>query len=273
MGVTISIVLLVVIALIAAVVVRWRLGQSAAGDRRGTEPLSRRTVRRRARARGGLAANLDQPRPRRRDRRHARRLPMPVWHRRKGDLSLIEVNEAYARAVDSTREATIAEQRELGIGVFGEDGRALALRARTVNALQRESHHIVVGGSRRLIEITEAPLPQFRPACRLCPRLHRHRSQGEPSSTRHTDSHAEVLETSRSRSRSTAPTRGSVFSIAPSPRCGGSRTEWLDAQSQHRRIAGTAARAAPPAGIRRFPRLQARASRRCSPRSARRSRN
>jgi signal transduction histidine kinase len=86
-------------------------------------------------------------------------LPWPVWHRRKGDLSLIEVNEAYAAAVDTTRESAIAEQRELGIGVLGEDGRALALRARTVNAPQRESHHIVVGGARRLLEITEAPLP------------------------------------------------------------------------------------------------------------------
>ncbi|MGH6980138.1 MAG: hypothetical protein ACREFC_02930, partial [Stellaceae bacterium] len=141
MGVTISIVLLVVIALIAAVVVRWRLGQSArqveeernrylaelSAAEHEREVASQQISTSLARV-AATAGTLDA-------------LPLPVWHRRKGDLSLIEVNEAYAQAVDSNREATIAEQRELGIGVLGEDGRALALRARTVNALQRESHH------------------------------------------------------------------------------------------------------------------------------------
>ncbi len=159
MGVTITIILLVVIALIAAVTVRWRLGKyvekiaeernrylaelSAAEHER--EVASQQISTSLARV-AATAGTLDA-------------LPMPVWHRRKGDLSLIEVNEAYAVAVDGTRETAIAEQRELGIAVLGEDGRALALRARTVNAAQRESHHIVVGGSRRLLEITEAPLP------------------------------------------------------------------------------------------------------------------
>jgi signal transduction histidine kinase len=192
-GVTVSIILLVIIALIAAVVVRWRLGKfmqdiaeernrylaelSAAEHER--EVASQQIATSLARV-AATAGTLDA-------------LPMPVWHRRKGDLSLIEVNEAYARAVDSTREASIAEQRELGSGVLGEDGRALALRARTVNALQRESHHIVVGGARRLLEVTEAPLPYSDRLVGFA-RDFTELEAKEAELTRHTDSHAEVLE-------------------------------------------------------------------------------
>jgi signal transduction histidine kinase len=120
-------------------------------------------------------------------------LPMPVWFRRKSDLSLIESNEAYAQAVDASREQTIAEQRELARGVLGEDGRALATRARTVNAAQRESQHVVVGGARRFLEITELPL------------LHSDRMVGfardftdlenvAADLNRHAEAHAQVLE-------------------------------------------------------------------------------
>ena len=193
MGVTISIVLLVIIALIAAVVIRWRLGKfldnvseernrysaelSAAEHER--EVASHQIATSLARV-AATAGTLDA-------------LPLPVWHRRKGDLSLIEVNEAYAQAVDGTRETAIAEQRELGIGVLGEDGKALALRARTVNALQRESHHIVVGGARRLLEITEAPLPHSDRLVGFA-RDFTDLEVKEAESARLTDSHDEVLE-------------------------------------------------------------------------------
>jgi signal transduction histidine kinase len=192
-GVTISIVLLVVIALIAAVVIRWRLGkflQDMSDERnRYLAELSAAEYEREVASQqistslarvAATAGTLDA-------------LPLPVWHRRKGDLSLIEVNEAYARAVDSTREASIAEQRELGVGVLGEDGKALALRARTVNAPQRESHHVVVGGSRRLLEITEAPLPHSDRLVGFA-RDFTDLEEKEAELTRHTDSHAEVLE-------------------------------------------------------------------------------
>jgi signal transduction histidine kinase len=189
----ITIVLLVVIALIAAVMIRWRLGKflltvtdernrylaELAAAEHEREVASHQISTSLARV-AATAGTLDA-------------LPIPVWHRRKGDLSLIEVNVAYAQAVDATREIVIAEQRELGIGVLGADGKALAERARTVNAPQRESHHIVIGGARRLLEITETPL------------LHSDRLVGfardfsdlevkEAELTRHTDSHAEVLE-------------------------------------------------------------------------------
>jgi signal transduction histidine kinase len=193
LGVRIAIILLVVIALIAAVVIRWRLGKwlaeareernhylaelSAAEHER--EVASQQIATSLARV-AATAGALDI-------------LPLPVWHRRKSDLSLIEGNEAYARAVDATREAAIAEQRELGIGVLGDDGKSLALRARTVNAPQRESHHIVVGGARRLLEITETPLTHSDRMVGFA-RDFTDLEAKEGELTRHTDSHAQVLE-------------------------------------------------------------------------------
>jgi signal transduction histidine kinase len=193
LGVRITIILLVVIALIAAVLIRWRLGKwlkeareernhylaelSAAEHER--EVASQQIATSLARV-AATAGALDI-------------LPIAVWHRRKSDLSLIEGNEAYAQAVDATREIAIAEQRELGIGVLGDDGKSLALRARTVNAPQRESHHIVVGGARRLLEITETPLPHSDRMVGFA-RDFTDIETKEAELTRHTDSHAQVLE-------------------------------------------------------------------------------
>jgi len=84
-------------------------------------------------------------------------LPLPVW-RRSADLGLIDCNRAYAAAVDAPAQKALVERREIGAGAVGEGGRALAGRARGTMMPQSESHHIVVAGSRRLMEFTEAPL-------------------------------------------------------------------------------------------------------------------
>jgi signal transduction histidine kinase len=84
-------------------------------------------------------------------------LPLPVW-RRDGDLRLVECNRAYAAAVDAPEQKGAAEAREIAASVVGDNGRALAIRARSSAVPQSESHHIVIAGSRRLMEFTEAPL-------------------------------------------------------------------------------------------------------------------
>jgi signal transduction histidine kinase len=84
-------------------------------------------------------------------------LPLPVW-RRDGDLRLVECNRAYAAAVDAPAQKGAAEAREIAASVVGDGGRALAIRARSSAVAQSESHHIVIAGSRRLMEFTEAPL-------------------------------------------------------------------------------------------------------------------
>jgi signal transduction histidine kinase len=84
-------------------------------------------------------------------------LPLPVW-RRAADLTLVDCNAAYAAAVDATRDAAIADGSEIGAGVMGGRGRDLAERARGSGVAQSESHHIVISGSRRLVQLFEVPL-------------------------------------------------------------------------------------------------------------------
>src|SRR6185437_16333676 len=75
-----------------------------------------------------------------------------------GDLALVDCNAAYAAAVDAPPSTAIAEGREIAAGVLMARGRALAERARATAIAQSESQHIVINGSRRLVEFTEAPL-------------------------------------------------------------------------------------------------------------------
>jgi nitrogen-specific signal transduction histidine kinase len=86
------------------------------------------------------------------------RLPLPVWWRDAKTLNLAGCNEAYARALDSDAAAVLSEKKELGAGYLDRDGRGLARRASHTESAQAESHHIVVGGQRRLFEFTERRL-------------------------------------------------------------------------------------------------------------------
>jgi signal transduction histidine kinase len=86
-------------------------------------------------------------------------LPMPIWRRRADTLGLIDGNRAYAQAVEAQNSIqALAEGRELGARVLGDQGRELADRAGRTQVAQSESHHIVVSGQRRLMEFTEQPL-------------------------------------------------------------------------------------------------------------------
>lgn len=84
-------------------------------------------------------------------------LPVPVWVR-DDDLSLVHVNRAYARAVDSASpQAVVAGQIELASDGAVREARALAARARAAGESRSENFHLVLGGQRRFTEITEAP--------------------------------------------------------------------------------------------------------------------
>ncbi|WP_244592900.1 PAS domain-containing sensor histidine kinase [Azospirillum palustre] len=80
-------------------------------------------------------------------------LPLPVWMRDRS-LRLSWCNLAYARAVDSDPDTVVAEGRELTA-----TGRALAERARSGGFAQSDRAPVVIGTERRLLEVTEAPLP------------------------------------------------------------------------------------------------------------------
>ncbi|MEX2616026.1 MAG: ATP-binding protein [Alphaproteobacteria bacterium] len=85
------------------------------------------------------------------------RLPMPVWWRRP-DMDLAGCNAAYAAALDCDVETVLRDRRELGAGYLDRDGRSLARRAMNTESAQSESHHIIVGGRRRLYEFSEMRL-------------------------------------------------------------------------------------------------------------------
>ncbi|MBF0130432.1 MAG: PAS-domain containing protein, partial [Alphaproteobacteria bacterium] len=85
-------------------------------------------------------------------------LPVPVWVR-DNTLSLTYCNRAYAAAVDAASpEVAMAEGRELAQGAAVRQTRALASLARAAAAARTEMTHLVIGGERRLIAVTEAPL-------------------------------------------------------------------------------------------------------------------
>lgn len=85
------------------------------------------------------------------------KIPLPAWWRG-ADRKLAGVNRAYVEAVDRNRDTILADQIELGAGYIEQGGRALAERASKTGTAQTESHHVVIGSNRRLLEFTEVPL-------------------------------------------------------------------------------------------------------------------
>jgi signal transduction histidine kinase len=117
-------------------------------------------------------------------------VPLPVW-RRDRNLTLVDCNAAYAAALDATRETALAESRELA----PESGRGKALelaRAAAAGTTRTEAHHVVIGGSRRLIEITETPDREGGTIGFAVDRTELENAETELS--RHINAHGEVLE-------------------------------------------------------------------------------
>jgi signal transduction histidine kinase len=125
-------------------------------------------------------------------------LPQPVWLR-DGDLALVSCNQAYARAVDAeSPQAAIEAGTELVPGPAMREARALAARARAAGTARSEHFHLVIGGARRLVELTEAPLPATGGGDGLMTvgmaidRTHEEDLHNQVE--RHVTAHAEVLE-------------------------------------------------------------------------------
>ena len=81
-----------------------------------------------------------------------------VWLR-DDDLSLIYCNAAYVKAVDAKNAGdVVARGRELAPRVAVREARALAAAARAAAETRRAPFHMVIDGSRRLMEVTESPV-------------------------------------------------------------------------------------------------------------------
>lgn len=96
-------------------------------------------------------------------RRILDRLPIPFWWRSES-LELFGFNAPNATAIDLELGTTMANRRELVAGYLDKDGRGLARRALMSGSTQSERHHIVIEGTRRLLEFTELPVDNDRAA-------------------------------------------------------------------------------------------------------------
>ncbi|HYB10011.1 MAG TPA: ATP-binding protein [Alphaproteobacteria bacterium] len=86
------------------------------------------------------------------------RIAIPLWQR-DAELRLIDCNKAYIDAVESASVAEVAtEDRELAAGAIPKRGKALAEQAVSAKATKRTTGYVVIGGSRRLLQIVETPL-------------------------------------------------------------------------------------------------------------------
>lgn len=87
-------------------------------------------------------------------------LQFPVWARAQ-DLRLVMCNQAYAKALDVTVADALRDQQELKSQTArGGSGRALAANALNQKQARTERRHVIIGGKRRLLEITELPFQQ-----------------------------------------------------------------------------------------------------------------
>jgi signal transduction histidine kinase len=83
----------------------------------------------------------------------------PVWGRTR-DLQIVMCNTAYAAALDAMPERVVQEQLELmSQTARGGSGRALAGHALAKAGRQSERRHVIIDGKRRLLDISEMPLP------------------------------------------------------------------------------------------------------------------
>ena len=118
-------------------------------------------------------------------------LPLPVWRRDK-DLKLVYCNRAYGRAVDEEPAAALTKAVELLGKAKSEAGRAIARRALASGQAESESHHVVVEGSRRLLEVGEHPAGDGTLVGVALDRTDAEELQAELA--RHIGAHADVLE-------------------------------------------------------------------------------
>jgi signal transduction histidine kinase/uncharacterized protein (DUF1330 family) len=137
-------------------------------------------------------------------------IPLPVW-RRGPDRIVVDCNRAYASALDTTVDLVVAE------------GRELASRASA-----GECRHVIIGGSRRLVEIGEVPCSAGGTIGFACDRTDREAAEAELR--RHIDAHAEVLESIRASVAIYGPDKRLKFFNAAFASMWGIAEDWLAAQ-------------------------------------------
>ena len=120
-------------------------------------------------------------------------LPMPVWCRDR-ELAIIDCNDVYVTAVEADSvEQVVTEGREIAAAAIADGGKALAREARDMSTMLSQKCHVVVNGSRRLLEVSERALPGTAMVLGFAfDRTDEEEARGELE--RHVGAHGEVLQ-------------------------------------------------------------------------------
>src|SRR5262249_33739663 len=145
---------------------------------------------------------------------------VPIW-RRDRDRALVDCNSAYASALDATRDLVLAEGRELA----PKGGREKPAGCGTDPDGRRARHHVVIGGSRRLLDIIELPCPDGGVIGFAFGRTDVETAEADLH--RHVFAHAEVLESIGTAVAIYGAGQRLKFFNAPFAALWGLETEWL----------------------------------------------
>lgn len=163
-------------------------------------------------------------------------LPLPVW-RRARDLSLTYCNRRYAEAVneDGPASALLAE-KEIAAGAVAAKGQGLADRARRTGSPQSESHHVVIGGARRLLDFNEVPVGEDGRLLAGYALDFTSMESVQADLSRHIEAHAEVLELLGSGIATFGPDRRLKFFNRAYARMWHLEPDWLTTEPEYGEI-------------------------------------
>lgn len=83
-------------------------------------------------------------------------VPIALWYRNE-DNQIDYCNMVYARVLESTPDEIVQRGQELIDRYRSTSAYQLAIKAKTTGSLQKHRAHMIIDGSRRLIELTEVP--------------------------------------------------------------------------------------------------------------------
>ena len=148
------------------------------------------------------------------------RLPLPLW-RRDRELRVVECNEAFAALLDLPREAVMAAPNG---GETRDPTMALA-RAALAGEARSEQRHVVIAGSRRLMEFTEAPHGDGGTSGFALDRTELENAESEMA--RYVNAHGQVLESIHAAVAIYGPDRRLSFFNSAFAQLWGVEEEWL----------------------------------------------
>ena len=154
-------------------------------------------------------------------------LPLPIW-RRDGELRLADCNAAYAAAIDAPRDAALAQAIELAADSGPDRKKSLAHKAAETGAARRHERHVVVGGSRRLLELNETPARAGGTIGFALDRTDLETAESDLS--RHVNAHGQVLESIHAAVAIYGPDKRLSFFNSAFAALWGIEEEWLSGE-------------------------------------------